>query len=184
MITIHIPAREYFDERTETFENYPARSYKLEHSLLSISKWESKWHKPFIERDKEKKKSLPEELDYIRCMAIGDVPDEKTLYAIPASEVQRVSDYINDSMTATWFNEKKEGRTPDRHVITSEIIYYWMISHSIPFECEKWHLNRLLTLIRVCNIKAGGQKKMSKQEAAAQRRALNAQRKQKYHTKG
>lgn len=184
MITIYVPAQEYFNERTETFENYPAQRFQLEHSLLSISKWESKWHKPFIQQDKQKARSLPEELDYIRCMTIGKPPDEKTLYAIPSSEVQRVSDYINDSMTATWFNEKKDARPPYRKPITSEIIYYWMICHDIPFECEKWHLNRLLTLIRVCNIMAGGSKKMSKREAMAQQKALNAARKQKYHTKG
>ena len=184
MIVIHVPALEYFNEKTETFEQHPAQRYKLEHSLLSISKWESKWHKPFIQQDQTKAKTLAEELDYIRCMAVGEPPDEKTLYAIPVDELQRVSDYINDSMTATWFNEKKNRPRQERRQITSEIIYYWMIRHSIPFECEKWHLNRLLTLIRVCNIEAGEKQKMDKKEAMAQRKAVNAARKRKYNTRG
>lgn len=168
MLQITVPAAEYFDERTEEFINVKAYTLQLEHSLISISKWEAKWHKPFIGKEE---KTEEETRDYIRCMTITQNVDPIVYLAIPNSEIQRIKEYINEPMTATWFNDRDK-RAPSRKVITSEVVYYWMISQNIPIECEKWHFNRLMTLIRVCSEKSQPQKKMSK----ADRKSLMAQR--------
>ena len=151
----------------------------MEHSLVSLSKWESRWHKPFLSKND---KSGEEMLDYIRCMTITqNVPDE-VYFALDTNELMKINDYLNDSMTATTIT-KQQGKSRGE-IITSEIIYYWMISLQIPFECEKWNLNRLLTLIEVCNIKNSPGKKMSKSEIMRRNRTLNAARKQQMHTRG
>lgn len=168
MLQITVPAAEYFDERTEEFINVKAYTLQLEHSLISISKWEAKWHKPFIGKEE---KTEEETRDYIRCMTITQNVDPIVYLAIPNSEIQRIKEYINEPMTATWFNDRDK-KAPSRKVITSEVVYYWMISQNIPIECEKWHFNRLMTLIRVCSEKSQPQKKMSK----ADRKSLMAQR--------
>lgn len=175
MLQISIPAQEYFDERTEEFINVRAHTIQLEHSLISISKWEAKWCKPFLGKDE---KTEEETLDYIRCMTITQNVDPMAYNAIPLEELERVKEYIHAPMTATWFNDRNK-MPPSRRVITSELIYYWMIANSIPFECEKWHFNRLLTLIRICGEKNQPPKKMSKQDRRnlmAQRRARAAKR--------
>ena len=175
MLQISIPAQEYFDERTEEFINVRAHTIQLEHSLISISKWEAKWCKPFLGKDE---KTEEETLDYIRCMTITQNVDPMAYNAIPLEELERVKEYIHAPMTATWFNDRNK-MPPSRRVITSELIYYWMSANSIPFECEKWHFNRLLTLIRICGEKNQPPKKMSKQDRRnlmAQRRARAAKR--------
>lgn len=168
MLQISIPAQEYFNEETDEFIDVKARTIQLEHSLLSISKWEAKWRKPFLGKDE---KTEEETLDYIRCMTITQNVDPMVYNAIPVEELEKVKAYIHAPMTATWFSDR-ENRAPSRKVITSELIYYWMIANSIPFECEKWHFNRLMTLIRICGEKNQPAKKMSKQD----RKALMAQR--------
>ena len=175
MLQISIPAQEYFDERTEEFINVRAHTIQLEHSLISISKWEAKCCKPFLGKDE---KTEEETLDYIRCMTITQNVDPMAYNAIPLEELERVKEYIHAPMTATWFNDRNK-MPPSRRVITSELIYYWMSANSIPFECEKWHFNRLLTLIRICGEKNQPPKKMSKQDRRnlmAQRRARAAKR--------
>lgn len=168
MLQISIPAQEYFDERTEEFINVEACTIQLEHSLISISKWEAKWCKPFLGKEE---KTEEETLDYIQCMTITRNVDPMAYRAIPTAEMERIKAYIHAPMTATWFNERDK-RPPNRRVITSELIYYWMFSNQIPIECEQWHFNRLMTLIRICGEKSQAPKKMSKQD----RRALMAQR--------
>lgn len=168
MLQISIPAQEYFDERTEEFINVKAYTLQLEHSLISISKWEAKWQKPFLGKEE---KTEEETIDYIRCMTITQNVDPMAYYAIPRDELERIKAYIHAPMTATWFNDR-DNRPPTRKIITSELIYYWMVANSIPFECEKWHFNRLMTLIRICGEKNQPAKKMSKQD----RKALMAQR--------
>lgn len=181
MLRIKIEKTELFDERTNTFHVVEGQTLMLEHSLISISKWESKWHKPFLD---QKPKTPEEELDYIRCMSLKDEPDRATLLALTMKDRMAISNYMEDSMTATWFNERDKQNGAYKKVITSEVIYSWMVAHQIPFSCEKWHLNRLLTLIRVCGIQEAPKKKMSKQENIAQRKALNAARRAKYNTHG
>ena len=180
MLQIMIPSVELWDESKEEFVYMKERTLQLEHSLVSLSKWESKWCKSFISN-----KNITEEetMDYIRCMTLTqNVPKEVYDY-MPDSVIRQITDYINAPMTATCFsgnNNKKTGR----EVVTSELIYYWMIAMNIPFECQKWHLNRLLTLIRVCNIKNTPPKKMSKRSIMSRNAALNAARKQRLGTMG
>lgn len=175
MLQIHIPEREYFDESTSTFLLVPEVSLQLEHSLISISKWESKWCKPFLGKE-EKTEEMTR--DYIRCMTLNRDVDPVVYQSLTQEDFQKIRDYINAPMTATWFSERDK-RAPNRQVITSELIYYWMIAQGIPIECEKWHLNRLFTLIRVCAEKNKQPKKMSKgdrKSLMAQRRAAHGKK--------
>lgn len=179
MITITIPENELFDDDTQSFIHIKPQKIQLEHSLLSISKWESKWHKPFLSREDKTNEEL---IDYIQCMTITPNVDQMVYYAIPGKEIARINEYINDPMTATTISDKGKN---SREIITSEIIYYNMIALGIPFECQKWHINRLTMLIRVCDIKNNGSnKKMSTNEILARNRALNAQRRKRLNTRG
>jgi len=179
MLEIIIPASEFYNEQTEEFVYNEEQKLRLEHSLESVSKWESKWNKPFLSSSD---KSVDEILDYIRCMTITkDVADD-VYERLTDRNIRSINSYIDAPMTATTFNEVNN--RPNREIITSEIIYYWMITFNIPFECQQWHLNRLLALIKVCNIKNNPPKKMSQQEILARNKALNAQRKQNLNTKG
>ena len=180
MLRVTIPAIELWDESKEEFINTKGQTLQLEHSLVSLSKWESKWCKPFISKDT---KTEEEELDYIRCMTITQNVDPDVYKFIPNDIREEIKEYINAPMTATWFNEDKKSKG-DSEQITSELVYYWMIAQNIPFECEKWHLNRLLTLIKVCNIKSQPPKKMSKKALMSRNAALNAARRKQLNTKG
>lgn len=180
MLTITIPKSEQFDERTNTFIDVPETTLNLEHSLVSLSKWESKWCKPFLSRDK---KTREESIDYIKCMTLSKNVPEYIYEFIDGPLFKKVSDYIEAPMTATWFSEDKNTR-PNREVITAEILYYDMIALNIPFECQKWHLNRLLTLIRVCTIKQQQPKKMSQNELMRRNASLNAARRKALNSAG
>ena len=179
MLQVNIPGTEYYDEANNEFILIAPRTIQVEHSLISISKWEAKWNKPFMGKEEK----TPEEvLDYIRCMTITQNVDPLVYRALPASEINKIKDYINAPMTATWFNDRN--KRPSNKVITSELIYYYMVANEIPFECEKWHFNRLLTLIRICGEKNQPAKKMSKREAMAQQRSLNAARRARHNSSG
>lgn len=180
MLHIVIPAAEIYDQEQNLFIQVKEKSLSLEHSLVSISKWESKWQKPFLSKDQEK--SREEVIDYIRCMTLTQNVDPNDYYRLTKKEFDQIRDYIDSPMTATTFSDKERGGS--KKVITAEIIYYWMIALNIPFECQKWHLNRLLTLIKVCNIKNAPPKKMSKAEMAKRNRSLNAARRKKLNTTG
>ena len=180
MLEIEIPRTEIWDNENEVFSYVDSCKLVLEHSLISISKWESKWNKPFLTRDEK----TPEEMiDYVKCMIVNRA-DPVVCNCLTTDNYKQINDYIAAPMTATTFREN--GGTPrgNREIMTAEVIYFYMISFGIPFECEKWHINRLLTLIRVCSIKNAPSKKMSKSAAAKQQRALNAQRRAKAHSKG
>ena len=180
MLTITIPAKELFDERTNTFITIKEQTLQLEHSLVSLSKWESKWCKPFLSKEN---KSIEETIDYIKCMTITQNVKPYIYTFLSNSDIKKIDEYIDAPMTATTFNEDGQKKN-NRDIITSEIIYYWMISLNIPMECQKWHLNRLLTLIRVCNIKNTPPKKTSRKELTSRYAALNAQRRKQLNTKG
>lgn len=179
MLQITIPARELFDEETQMFIVTKEQNLTLEHSLVSLSKWESKWCKPFLGKND---KTVEETLDYIRCMTLTQNVDPNVYRVLGNDNLNKIVEYIKAPMTATWFNDENE--RPNREVVTSELIYYWMIAFNIPVEFQKWHLNRLLTLIRVCNIKNKPPKKMSKNEIMSRNRSLNAARKAAMHTNG
>lgn len=181
MLQITIPATELWDEGNEEFINIKEQTLQLEHSLVSLSKWESKWCKPFLGKDE---KTDEEMIDYIRCMTITQNVDPNVYNYIPNDIRERISKYINAPMTATWFNNEQNGSQGSSEQITSELVYYWMISLNIPFECQKWHLNRLLTLIRVCNVKNQPPKKISTNTRMSKQAALNAARRKQFNTKG
>lgn len=181
MLTVTIPETETFDPVTSMFTTIRSQKLSLEHSLVSISKWESKWHKPFLTNES---KSREQVIDYIKCMTLTQNVDPKIYECIPDDVFIQINDYIDDSMTATWFSEdNKKSRRP-REVITSELIYFWMIQAGIPFECQKWHLNRLITLIRVCAKKSEKPKKMPRRKTMDEWSALNAARRAKLNTRG
>jgi hypothetical protein len=179
MLKIVIPGIELYDEEKEEFITTKPQTLHLEHSLVSLAKWESKWNKPFLTKDN---KTYEETIDYIRCMTITQNVSEDTYRLLTSENIQQVNEYINLPMTATTFSNQK--KTPSKEVVTAEIIYYWMISLNIPFECQKWHLNRLLTLINVCNIKNQPKKKMSKRDILNRNKALNKARREALNTKG
>ena len=177
---IIIPENDLWDETSERFIMIKEHKIRLMHSLVSISKWEAKWHKPYLSQYHEK--TSEESLDYIKCMTVTQHVDPNVYRCIPPNVLTEVQEYINDSMTATTIKEDNKG--PSSQILTSEVIYQMMMDLGIPFECQKWHLNRLLTLIKVCTIKRQPPQKMSRQELAAHNRALNAARKKQFNSKG
>ena len=181
MLKITIPPCRYWDSKREIFFTYPEKpiNLQLEHSLVSISKWEAKWQKPFLL--KAQKHTEEEMRDYIRCMTLTQNVDPDLYYFIPADVTKQITEYIDSPMTATTFSGNEK---PSREIITSELIYYWMTAFNIPFTCEKWHFSRLMTLIRICSIKNGPQKKMSASEIRARNRSLNEARRKSMHSKG
>lgn len=180
MLTITVPGKELWNTQTQEFINVKERTLTLEHSLISVSKWESKWHKSFFSKEE---KTDEENIDYIRCMTLTQNVDLRIYDCLTDDNIAEVNKYISDPMTATVIYEDNKNKT-GRETITSELIYYWMIALNIPFECEKWPLNRLITLVRICDIKNAPSKKMSRAEATRRQAALNAARRQKYSKKG
>lgn len=184
MLELVIPESELFDESSGEFITVrKAQTIRLEHSLVSLSKWESKWHKPFLSETTPK--TTEERIDYLRCMTITQnvSPDVYAEIWNTPKLRQEVLDYLDEPMTATTIS-RRGGRRPNREVVTAEIIYHWMITWGIPFECQKWHLNRLMMLIDVCSVKSGKPEKMSQAEVIRQNRMLNEARRKKYKTRG
>lgn len=179
MLQLKVSTAEGFNEATSTFVSAEDVVLELEHSLVSLSKWESKWKIPFLD---DKPKTNEQVLDYVIMMFCGTEFSPDILGKFSDANIQELNGYINDQQTATWIREEKH---PDNgEIVTSELIYYWMITLGIPFECQHWHLNRLLMLIKVCNIKNAPKKKLSRAEAMRQQRDLNAQRRMELNTKG
>jgi hypothetical protein len=181
MLEIDVPASELYIEDEARFVECPAVRLRLEHSLLSISKWESKWRKPFL--DSKVQKTRDESIDYVRCMTLNQNVNPLCYKGITGEMLEKVNAYVNADLTATTFSSVPD-HSPNRQVVTSELIYYWMAGYGIPIECQKWHLSRLLTLIRIFDIKSGRQKKMSASEIMAQNRSLNEARRKAAKSRG
>lgn len=180
MLTITVLGEEMFDDNTQQFKTYGDVDLTLEHNLVSLSKWESIHEKPFLS---ETARTPGELISYVKCMCNTINVPQKVYDSLSEQNIQDVNTYINAKMTGTqFFGQASAPRT--RETITAELIYYWMTVFSIPFECQYWHLNRLFTLIQVCNLKQAKPKKMSRSEIAQRNRDLNAQRKAKLGTKG
>ena len=194
MKTIHIPAGLFFNEADETFIETEPVTIEIEHSLVSVSKWESKWHIPFFENkigpNETNKKTNEQLIDYVRCMTLTPDVDPNVYYALSQETIKEISDYIEDPMSAIdWSKKKNNSNTrtygrPSSETMTSELIYYWMISCGIPHEYENWHLNRLLSLIQLCSIKNTPAKKMSPHALMSRNASLNAARRKALNTTG
>jgi hypothetical protein len=181
MLRIAVPITpEKWDEEKEEFVSAKYQILQLEHSLISLSKWESKWCKPFLSTEN---KTDEETMDYIKFMTLGPDVDTSVYDHLTRENIEEINKYIYAPMTATTFREDKNSRH-NKEIVTAEIIYYWMIALQIPFECQKWHLNRLLTLVRVCNAKNAPPKKMSKRQTASQYARLNAARRKQFNSSG
>jgi hypothetical protein len=180
MFKLVIPPIELYDQKNNLFVNEKGVEIQLEHSLIALSKWESKYCKAFLSKED---KTREETLDYFRAMTITQNVDESTYNRITEVLQLQVYEYINSPMTATYFYLDKSAPM-NKEKITSELIYYWMVALQIPFECQKWHLNRLLTLIDVCNRKSQTGKKLSKNEIRARNRSLNEKRRAELGSKG
>ena len=180
MLPLEIAGAEYWDEAKEEFISSPGTTLRLEHSLRSLKKWESKWKKPYLS---QKDMTMEELIDYIRCMTLGPEKDPLVYQSLTFDQLVQIKDYINDPMTATTFREE-ENAPKNRSVTTAEILYYEMSELNIPYSCDTWHLNQLMTLIRVCAIKRAPKKKGRNKNAAQSRKNLNKQRQKKYGTSG
>ena len=181
MLKIVVPmSPEEWNEEKEEFVEPKTTTLLLEHSLISLSKWESKWCKPFLGKEE---KTYEETLDYIKCMTTTQNVDQDIYNHLTQENVTEINEYIAAPMTATTFGNEKRGRL-NNEIVTSELVYYWMVALQIPFECQKWHLNRLLTLIKVCNIKNQPPEKMSKGALMRRNSELNAARRKQFNSKG
>lgn len=180
MLKITIPAQEYWDSKNRMFVSVEEQTLELEHSLVSLSKWESKWCKPFLTKAE---KTEEETQDYIRCMTLTRNVDPDIYRFLTEDNYKQIRDYIDAPMTATTFAPER-GSAGKQEIITSELIYYWMFSSGIPLEWEKRHLNRLITLIRVFSVKNAPPKKQSQKDIMSRNAALNAARKKQLNTRG
>lgn len=181
MLRIYIPSGEFWNEKKEEFIILPSAVLDLEHSLVSISKWESKKHVPFLGKELPKGSEF---IEYIKCMTLNPDIDDEVYTRLTKTHINDILKYINDPMTATTINEHGQSTRRNSEIVTSELIYYWMVALEIPFECENWPINRLITLIRICSIKNQPDKKMSKRSIMQQNTALNAARRQKMKSRG
>ena len=179
MLRITIPAVELYDEDKNEFYTFKEQHLQLEHSLVSLSKWESKWCKPIFNNVE---KNIDESIDYVRCMTLTQNVDESVYNRITTQILQEVEHYISLPMTATKIYDVQKKTKKEQ--VTAELIYYWMIALNIPFECQKWHLNRLIMLIRVCNLKNAPPKKTNRNDLLARNASLNAARREALKTKG
>lgn len=180
MLQITVPGQESWNEATNEFINTKDVTLTLEHSLVSLSKWESKWCKPFLTKEN---KTIEETIDYIKCMTLTQNVPSDVYSRLTPQNIKQINEYIENPHTATTIHSNQKG-SRNSEIITSELIYYWMTALQIPWESQKWHLNRLLTLIQVCNIKNAPPKKMSQRELMSRNAALNAARRQRLHSRG
>lgn len=179
MLEIEVPGEELWDNGKQEFLYRDPVILRLEHSLLSLSKWESKWRKPYLAEGKRYEKTPQQKLDYIRCMTTHPVSDQRVYERLTRQNMEAIQRYIDDPMTATTFSQAGRERTRNGQYMTAEVIYAAMASYNIPFSCDKWHLNRLLTLLQVCNEESKPKKKMPHSEQMAMQRRLNEQRQAK-----
>lgn len=180
MLTIEVQGKEVYNDDLNEFIQIPSTKLRLEHSLVSISKWESKWKVPFLGKEEK----TPEQvLDYVKIMTITQNVDPIVYAGLTKEHMKKINEYIADPMTATWFSEKDKKPNNGR-VVTSELIYYWMIALNIPIEFQKWHFNKLMTLIQVCNEEQQPKKELSKKDLYARNRNINAARKAALHSRG
>ena len=176
MLEIQITGREFYNDETGEFATVEPQTLRLEHSLYAIAKWEAKWKKPFLADEKIHKKTYEELLDYIRCMSLDEDVDPLVFLCLTQDDFMKITKYMNDPMTATWFRKEQTKGQQSNETVTSELVYYWLSAAQIPFETQYWHFNRLMTLIRVASIKSQPPKKMSKRDVLRQNHSINQAR--------
>lgn len=184
-ITITTEPEEQYDEVSGKFlpggEPIVIAVVEMEHSLASLSKWESIHQVPFLSSTDLSNEQV---FDYLKCMVVSPNVDADVLYHCSQSNLDRIQTYINSSESATTFGGIPEKRGGSREKVTAELIYYWMATFQIPIEAENWHLNRLLSLIKIFSVKNAKQPKRSTSEMAAERHRINAERRAKLGTSG
>lgn len=180
MLKLTILGEEHFDDEKQEFVTRGDVTLALEHSLVSLSKWEQIWEKPFLGSEE---KSAEETFSYVQCMVVTEDFPPEVFSRLSNDNIKQINDYIDSKMTATWFADTKE-TTKSRETITSELIYYWMVALNMPMTWESRHLNNLFTMIRVLNEKNQPEKKLSRGEIAARNRKLNEERKARFGTQG
>ena len=178
MLELELPGEEWFNDETQEFQYGKPTVLRLEHSLVSIAKWEAIWKKPFLSN---KNKTVEETVDYIRCMTISQNVNPDVYTRLSNRELEIIKNYIQEERTATTFAQTEKH---SRRIVTSELIYFWMSQYNIPIECQKWHFSRLMALIRIANAENTPKKSMSKQAILSQNRSLNAARRKAMRTKG
>lgn len=178
MLELELPGVEWFNEETQEFQYSKPVSLRLEHSLVSIAKWEANWKKPFLSRED---KTLEETLDYVKCMTISQNISPDVYTRLGNQEIAKINEYIQEDRTATTIGKSEP---PSRRIVTSELIYFWMAQYNIPMECQKWHFSRLMTLLRIASIENAPKKKMSKRAVMSRNRSLNAARRKAMNTRG
>lgn len=181
MLEIVVESAEFYQPSINKFITIPECTLTLEHSLISIAKWESKWKTPYFN---DKPKSMKQHLDYIRCMTIGNVKEPHVYEALTPENLKQIQDYMEDPMTATTFTNRQKQQKGRSETLTAELLYARMCTYGIPFECQKWHINKLLTLIKVCDLQNSPRDKMSKKETSMYNAEQNAARRAKYNTRG
>jgi hypothetical protein len=181
MLRISVPGSEFFDDATSKFITTEPLELELEHCLAAVSKWESKFEKPFLSSGNQ---THAEVLAYVKCMVLNRGFDFDAPFELSPENLDQVNQYINSKQTATTFAKEHNSFSKTSEIVTSELIYYWMVSFNIPFECEHWNLNRLLALVKICSIKNGKPKKMSRNEVAQRNRELNDARRAALGTSG
>lgn len=179
MLTVVVPGQHLYDELHEKFIDTEDTTLELEHSLVSLSKWESKWEIPFLGTQE---RTDAQTIDYVKCMILNNYVSDEVFNRLTSENYRVITDYINKKMTATWFSDKPSPGV--KEIVTAEVIYYWLVALQIPFECQYWHLSKLLALVKVINLKNAPEKKMSKAEQASRMRDLNAQRRAQMGTDG
>ena len=181
MLEIIVPKTELYISEQNRFIDVPSCALSLEHSLISVAKWESKWHIPYLNASK---RTVAQDMDYIRCMVVGTVKNDDVFISLPYNPeiMQQIRNYIDDPMTATTFAKTPPSR--NKQIVTAEVLYARMFANNIPMECQKWHLNRLLTLIRVCDTAHSPPAKADKKQLAARYAEQNALRRAQLNTKG
>lgn len=180
MLTLHVDQMEMYDEEKEEFVVSDAVTLELEHSLVSLSKWESIFEKPFLGG---KDKTKEEIVAYVRAMTLTPDVSPEVFDRLGNEHFNKINEYINAKMSATWFSESQNNRT-NTEIVTAELIYYWMVAFSLPQEYQYWHLTKLLTLIRVCNLKNSKPKRMSANEARSRQREINERRLREMNSSG
>lgn len=186
MLEIEVAGGEFYDEDKNEFSTRKPVTLRLEHSLLSISKWESIWKIPFLHTTDSKgvdSKTLEQTLSYVKCMTINQNVPDYIYDHISDSDMVKIWDYVNSDCSATWFSETKGSRANQR-IVTSELIYYWLVAYQIPWEAQKWHLSRLQTLVKICDVNSQTKKKMSKSEILSQNQRINEARRKANQTRG